>query len=93
MSDTEDNEISSRLDDMKKHSRDNETEVESNLRAEIEKEDLEIEALRAKAEERRKRQEEEARREAEEKARLEAEKRQREVIILYINKVEFREKK
>jgi hypothetical protein len=55
-------------------------DTESLLRNEMEKEDLEIEALRAKAEERRRRQEEDLRRQEEEKARIEAEKRAKEVF-------------
>jgi hypothetical protein len=56
----------------------------------MEKEDLEIEALRAKAEERRRRQEEDLRRQEEEKARIEAEKKAKEVcrasfIYLFIS--------
>ena len=65
---------------MRKTSRhENLGDIESALKAEIEKEDQAIEALRAKAEERRRRQEEDARREEAEKARLESEKRVREV--------------
>lgn len=55
-----------------------EPDLETKLRMEMEKKDKEIEALQAKAEERRKRQEEDARRQEEEKARLEAERRHRE---------------
>lgn len=73
MSDTEsfDYDGTSRL---RHQSRDDEAE----LRAEIEKEDREIEILRAKAEERRLRQEEEHRKQEEERARLESERRARE---------------
>jgi hypothetical protein len=78
MSDTEDNVDQTKpLVNLRKISR-NELDVEQELRAEIEKEDLEIEALRAKAEERKRRQEEEAKKQEEEKARIEREKKAKE---------------
>ncbi|CAF0760091.1 unnamed protein product [Brachionus calyciflorus] len=55
-----------------------EAEIEAAIRAEIEREEDEIEMLRAKAEERRRRQEEAAQQEAERAAQIEAEKRKRE---------------
>ena len=56
-----------------------EEEIENELKADIEKEDREIELLRAKAEERRIRQENERIKQEEQRARLEAEKRIRDV--------------
>jgi len=55
-----------------------EAEIEAEIRAEIQREEDEIEMLRAKAEERRRRQEEEAEREAERRVAIDQENRKRE---------------